>query len=126
MMVVALQMQRTVHHQMRQVVRRATAGSPCFTPHDSEGQHDVAAAKREDVGRPTLPTVPLVQAAHGSVGCQQDRAGTPGHSRRTCRDAFGTWHQMPPPGIAHDDFSFWPRRSGAAFTIRVHQRAGFI
>ena len=94
--VVALQVQRPMHHEVRQVVRGPPLGRPRLAPHDAQREHDVPALERQHVGRFVAPAVTRVEPAHREVGRQHDDAGAPGQPRRTGCEPGGAGHEPAP------------------------------
>ena len=81
--VVAGQVQRAVHHQMRQMVRRAACRRRRLPPHRAEGQDDLARQAGAAVDR----------SARWSACCARDARA---FSRRTVRSVVSTTVAAPP------------------------------
>ena len=101
-MVVAGQMQRAVHDEMGEVMRRTASGGGGLAADHAERQHDLRCGFEvgEHIGRPVAAAMAGVEAAHRSVGGQHDGglgaiargAGGAGGNR------FGARYQPAPAG----------------------------
>lgn len=127
-MVVTAQMQRTVHHEMRHMMLDPPPLCAGFPPHDAERKRNVAALECQHVGGFIAAAMLRIEALHGLVGRQQDRARSARNLGGTPGNPLDARHESTPAPIIDDDVrgqgkrSLWPRRvGGAAFTAWVHR-----
>jgi hypothetical protein len=76
------QMQRTMHHKMREVMRNRSTGHTGLTQYRAACQQDVApilfrqrALKRENIGWLVFAAVACIELLNGAVGCEHNTAG---------------------------------------------------
>ena len=105
MVVVPLQMQRAVHDEMREMVRRPRPGLGRLAPHRAEREHDLPARvigglEGQHVGRLVAAAMPRVQPFHVDVGGQHDAAPPRRpRARRGARKRLGPPHEPAPRRI---------------------------
>lgn len=123
MVIVAVQMQRTVDNQMGEMVRRPAALGERFAAHRFQGENDITTFKGQDVGGLVDAAMARVQPADQSIPGKHDTEWAAARRMRrlgrAARDFHGVTDVTTPARIDHDDAR--PRLSGAASTGRVHR-----
>ncbi len=123
-MVLALEVERTVYDEVGEVVRRAAAGEGRFAADHAESEKDFGGGRieGENVGGLVAAAVASVQTLNQPVRGENNGRGRARGGRGTRRNAFGMWNCSPPGWVG--DVHLDPRLRGAT-TSRFHHSPWF-
>lgn len=123
--VVAGEMQRAMHDQMREVVRRATPLGRGLASDDAKREQHLwrRSAVSQHIGGLVLSPVARVQAANRPVGRQNHGAACTRRPRRAYCHRFSMRDQPTPCRLGHNDVDLAsePRLRGATTSSGVHR-----